>query len=179
MEVRSNGGEDFRRLGVKFRAAGKDGAAMRKALTAAIRKELDKITAEQKRRAIGMRVKGVRGKGSSRRESYHQAHRKRAARGGHGLRASVARGIKSKVSYSGRKLGARVSADPSGLPQSQRKLPRYLNKPKGWRHPVWGNRERWVQQVGEEYFTEPIERLKPEVQKAVYRAVYEVLEQLK
>lgn len=179
MEVRSNGGEDFRRLGVKFRAAGKDGAAMRKALTAAIQKELAKITGEQKRRAVGMRVKGVKGHGSRRRQSFHEAHRKRAARGGHGLRASTARGIKSKVAYSGRKLGARITVDASGLPQSQRKLPRYLNRPRGWRHPVFGDYENWVSQAGEPYFDDPIKRYKPEVQKAVYRAVYEVMGKLK
>jgi len=179
MEVVSNGGDDFRKLGAKFRAAGKDGAAIRKALTKTVQNELKKITTDQQQRARAMKVKGVKGRGTSRREAFHAAKKKRPRRGGHGLRSSTAAAIRSRVSYTGRKIGARISVDTAGLPQSQRKLPRYLNRSKGWRHPVWANREVWVQQFGEPYFDLPIERRREAVRKAVGTAVHEVLRTLK
>lgn len=178
MEVRSNGGADFKALGVKFRKAGKDGAAIRKATTKTIRGHLQKIVDEQKHEAQTMTVKGTRGHGSRRREQFHGAHRKRAQRGGHSLRAAVARGIKSKVSYAGYKLGARIVADSAAMPASQRKLPRYLNRAKGWRHPVWGNRDRWVDQHGEPYFDDPIRRHRRQVRKDIEATVNDVMRTL-
>lgn len=178
MEIRSNGGADFKALGLKFRKAGKDGAAIRKATTKKIRTILDRIVSEQKREATGMQVKGVRGRGGQRREQFHAAHSKRRRKDGHGLRTSVARGIKSKVAYSGFKLGARIVADSAALPASQRKLPRYLNRRRGWRHPVWGHRDRWVQQVGEPYFDNPIRRHRRQIRKEVAEVVDDVMRTL-
>lgn len=178
MEVRSNGGADFKALGVKFRKAGKDGAAIRKATTKTVRGHLEKIVDEQKHEAQTMTVKGTRGHGSRRREQFHGAHRKRALRGGHGLRRAVARGIKSKVAYTGYKLGARITVDSSALPSSQRKLPRNLNRRSGWRHPVWGNRDRWVDQFGEPFFDDPIRRHRRQVRKDVQSTVDEVMRTL-
>lgn len=178
MEIKSNGGADFAALGRRFRAAGKGGAAIRKTLTARIQAELKKITAEQKAMAAGMKVKGAGGGGTSRREMYAASKSSRRRRDGYGLRAATARTIKSRVAYSGRKLGAAIYTDVSGLPQSQRRLPRYLNAKKGWRHPVWGNRQIWVRQVGEPYFDTPIDRHRTRVRKAVEQAVTEVMREL-
>lgn len=179
MEIRSNGGVDFAALGKRFRAAGANGAVIRKALTKAIQAELKKIIAEQQRRARAMRVKGVKGRGSNRRESFTAVRRKRAQRGGYGLRETTARSIKSRVSYSGRKVGARIYVDSSVFPQSQRRLPRSLNSPRGWRHPVWGHRDRWVAQKGEEYFDDPIRDHRGAVRKAVYMAVDDTMRKLR
>jgi len=180
MEIRSNGGDDFKALGKKFRAAGKGGAAIRKATTKTIQGHLKRIVDEQKREAETMPIKGVKGHGSRRREAFHKAHSKRARRGGYGLRSSVARAIKSRVSYSGFKLGASIRVDSRTLPQSQRKLPRYLNSPKGWRHPVWAHRDRWVRQIsGVAYFDKPIERNRDRVRRDVAATVAEVMRTLK
>jgi len=176
--IEGNGGIDFRQLGAKFRAAGKDGAAVRKVLTKTIRAKLARIVAEQKREALNMQVKGTRGKGAARREQFHTHRAKRARRGGYGLRNAVSRGIVSKVTYSGYKVGARISVSSAQLPQSQRRLPRRLNSRRGWRHPVWGNRDRWVQQHGEPYFDNPINRHRDEVRREVYAAVNEVMRTL-
>lgn len=178
MEVWSNGGADFKALGRKFRAAGKDGAAIRKATTKTIRSHLQRIVDEQKHEALTMNVKGTRGRGALRREQFHGARRKRAQRGGYGLRSAVARGIKSKVAYTGFKLGARIVADSAAMPASQRKLPRYLNRKRGWRHPVWGHRDRWVDQVGEPYFDDPIRRHRRQVRKDVEATVNDVMRTL-
>lgn len=178
MDIRSNGGADFAKLAAKFRAAGKDGAAVRKALTKTIQGHLKKVVTEQQHAARSMKVKGVGGRGSGRREAYYATKRKRARTGGHGLRTSTAAAIKSRVSYTGRKMGARIWVDPALFPQSQRKLPRYLNRSKGWRHPVWGNRAAWVAQVGEPYFDKPIERNRAALDKAVRAAVSDVMRTL-
>lgn len=179
MEVKSNGGDDFTKLQKKFKAAGAHGAAVRKALTKTIQQELSVIVDEQRHAATSMTVKGVKGKGSERRDQFYSGKRKRPRQMSHGLRATVARAIKSKVAYSGYKLGARITVDQKTLPQSQRKLPRYLNNPRGWRHPVWAHRDRWVTQVGEPYFDKPIERHRDSVRKKVKAAVDETMRTLK
>lgn len=175
MLVRAVGAGDFAELGRKFRAAGKNGALIRRETTKAIQAELDVIVREQKHEALSMHIKGTGGRGAARREAFHGAHRKRSRRGGHGLRSYTAAGIKSKVSYTGYKLGARITVDPSALPQSQRKLPLDLNKPRGWRHPTWGHRDRWVAQVGEPFFDRPIARHRDGVRVRVARVVNEAL----
>lgn len=179
MDVHSNGGDDFAKLAGKFRAAGKNGAAVRKALTKTIQTALKKVVTEQQHAARAMKVRGTAGRGSARRAAFYATKRKRSMRGGHGLRASTASAIKSRVSYTGRKMGARIWVDPSLFPQSQRKLPRYLNRSKGWRHPVYGNRKVWVAQVGEPYFDKPIERNRAALDKAVRAAVSDVMRTLK
>lgn len=179
MEVTSNGGADFRELGRRFRAAGEGGAAMRKALTKRVKGILDVIVSEQKRRVTSMKVKGTGGRGSRRRAQFHAARSKRKSRHGHGLRTTIASGITSKVSYSGYKIGARISVQGNKLPQSQRTLPRRLNSKKGWRHPLFGNRQHWYTQHGEPYFDEPIERHKKDVRREVNAAAAEVMNTLK
>lgn len=188
MDIRTNGGEDFAALGKKFRAAGANGAAVRKKLTATIQKRLKRITDEQARALDAMKVKSVGGRGTTRREQFLTAaasrklnrtgRKTRAARGGHGLRATVKRGIKSKVAYIGRKLGARVTVETNHMPPSQRKLPRHLDNPRGWRHPVWGNRSIWVRQVGAPWFSGPIERHRVSIRREVQQDVNEVMRTL-
>lgn len=183
MEITVSGGESFKRLGQKFRAAGKDGAAMRKVLTKTVQGHLNVIVSEQKARALGMKVKGVKGKGTLRRQAFHQSaslrgRKVRARKGGYSLRAAVAQGIKGKVSYTGRKLGARITVETSHMPPSQRNLPRHLDNPRGWRHPVPGNREIWVKQVGEPYFSEPIARHIGKVRRDIRADVDDMLRRL-
>lgn len=187
MDVRTSGADDFKRLAAKFKAAGANGAAVRKATTKAVQRRLSRITEEQKSGALGMNVKGVKSTGGTRRrQGFHEAARLRgrnvrARKGGYGLRASTARGIKSKVNYTGRRLGARVYVDPSALPPSQRKLPRYLDRPKGWRHPTFNNRTArgWVTQYGEPYFSRPISRHREAVVREIKNDIDQVMRTLK
>ncbi len=183
MDITVSGGEAFKQLGLKFRAAGKDGAAIRKALTKTVQGHLDVIIREQKAAATGMDVKGVKGRGTVRRRAFHQAanlrgRKVRERKGGYGLRAAVAQGIKGKVSYTGRKLGARITVETNHLPPSQRTLPRHLDNPRGWRHPVWGNRSVWARQVGEPYFSGPIQKHQPKVRRDIRTAVDDVMRRL-
>ncbi len=183
MEISTSGGENFKRLGMRFRAAGKDGAEIRRATTKTVQKHLDVIVREQRAAVLGMKVKGARGSGTRRRQAFHQAaslrgRKVRERKGGYGLRAAVAQGIKGKVSYSGRKLGARISAENSHLPPSQRKLPRYLDREKGWRHPLFGHREHWYAQFGEPYFTDPIKRHQTQVRRDIRATVDDVMRRI-
>lgn len=199
MDVRTSGAEDFKRLAAKFKAAGANGAAIRKKTTATVQKRLARITEEQKSAAANMKITvksnapGTRvGKaaksigGTRRREAFHQSARLRgrnvrARKGGYGLRASTARAIKSKVNYTGRKLGARLMVDPSAMPPSQRRLPRHLDNPRGWRHPTFHNRTArgWVTQYGEPYFSLPIERHREQIRREIKADIDDVMRTLK
>lgn len=197
MDVRVSGADDFKRLAAKFKAAGKDGAAVRKKLTATIQKRLSRITDEQKAAALRVKMhvksstdnkrRGVKSTGGTkRRQAFHEAARlrgrkPRAPKGGHGLRAATARAVKSKVNYTGRKLGARVFVDPSAMPPSQRSLPKHMDNPRGWRHPTFKNRtgRGWVTQYGEPYFSGPIAKYRDAVRREIKNDIDEVMRTLK
>lgn len=62
-----------------------------------------------------------------------------------GLRETIARSINVDNRTRGRSAGVRVQTRNSNLPPDQRALPRLMNRGR-WRHPVFGNRDNWVQQ---------------------------------
>ncbi|MET9734282.1 hypothetical protein ABZZ79_27685 [Streptomyces sp. NPDC006458] len=64
------------------------------------------------------------------------------------LRTSVARKIRPEVKLGGRWSGARVKAFKLKNVRGFANAPKRLNRAGGWRHPVYGNREIWVQQHG-------------------------------
>lgn len=184
MIVTSNGGAEFRELAAKFKAAGERGAAVRKATTKAIQAHLQKITDEQKAEIMAWRTTAVGGRGEVRRQRYTeaQAARKLATTGrrtrprpSHSLRSYIRGAIKSRVAYTGRRIGAKILVDPSALPPSQRSLPAHVDNPRGWRHPVWGHRSRWVRQSGTPYFSGPIERQRAFIARDVQAEVDKVM----
>jgi hypothetical protein len=63
-----------------------------------------------------------------------------------GLRSTVARSVRTKVSTTARSSSVRIRAQQSLMPPSQRKLPRLMNKG-NWRKPLFGNRRRWYEQT--------------------------------
>lgn len=70
-----------------------------------------------------------------------------------GLRKRVARGVKLKINrgISNVRIVTSVRDDEEAA------IPRGLDTPKGWRHPVFGDREDWVQQGGhKEWFRDTI-----------------------
>lgn len=193
MDIRFDDRGQFAQLAKKFRAAGKDGAAIRKALTATIQAELKKVVDDVQSNVRGLEVRGSRGRGSKARAGFDAARemvrtskaasKGRTTRGRRsaldtGLRERVAHSTKSKVSYTGFRMGARVYIDVSTFPQSQRKLPRYLNRASGWRHPVWGHRDRWVAQYGGPYFDRAIAKHHDAVRRRVAAAVNDTLRTL-
>lgn len=68
------------------------------------------------------------------------------------LREQIAAASGSSVSASDKKVALAFRVRAGNLPPSQRKLPRRWDKPGGWRHPVFGNRDVWVTQIGHPYF---------------------------
>lgn len=64
------------------------------------------------------------------------------------LRTSIAKKIRPEVKLGGRWSGARVKAFKTKNIRGFPNAPKRTNRASGWRHPVWGNRENWVQQRG-------------------------------
>lgn len=64
------------------------------------------------------------------------------------LRTAVAKKIRPEVKLGGRWSGARVKAFKTKNVRGFPNAPKRLNRAGGWRHPVFGNREVWVQQHG-------------------------------
>lgn len=74
-----------------------------------------------------------------------------------GLRDRVARSLALELKSTG-SARVRFVAKPEKLPANERNMPRNLDNPKGWRHPVYGNRQMWVAQQGGSWFWPPIKR---------------------
>jgi hypothetical protein len=168
-----------------WRQLGKDltkavnGKQVRRALTKGIQAEVRPAVADVKRAVLAIKVKGVKGHGTRRRElSFAVRFPKRRRPASLGLRVSVSRTVKSRVKYSGNSVGVRVYSDAFAMPNKQRRLPRHLNDPRGWRHPTWGNRERWVKQVGEPYFDTTLRRHTPRIRQSAIRHVNTALREL-
>lgn len=84
---------------------------------------------------------------------------------GSGLRETIAKAISGAISTGSTVTGVSITwkAAAAKMPNSQRLMPKNFNKAKGWRHPVFGDRETWVQQQGFPYFDNVITRHKDEL----------------
>ncbi len=129
--IRIDPGSEFRRVAAVLREIDRD-------LPADLREELhdavEPVIRRVKRNALGIPVHG----------------RKHT-----GLRGRVAAGVQSHV-FVGRKPGVEVTVkmrDPD-----ERNLPAYLDNPAdGWRHPLFGNRHKWVpQHTGDDWFRDEL-----------------------
>jgi hypothetical protein len=68
-----------------------------------------------------------------------------------GLRGRLAAGVLAQAN------GQHVRVVATAIDPTESALPRGMdNGAKGWRHPVYGNRDVWVQQRGGSWFREPI-----------------------
>lgn len=121
-----------------------------------------------RRRTIIALQAGRRARKSGRdvRAAIERASRRRTL----GLRESIARATKLQVTA----RGVRFHVDSSGLPESQRTLPRLMDSEKGWRHPVFGDREDWVDQRAGPYFGKTIKRRAPEFRRVIENAMEEI-----
>lgn len=87
------------------------------------------------------------------------------------LREQIAAASGSSVSASDKKVALAFRVRAGNLPPSQRKLPRRWDLPGGWRHPVFGNREVWVSQIGHPYFRTTVTNNRGQVTSAVVAAM--------
>jgi hypothetical protein len=94
----------------------------------------------------------------SRSKSKNRVRAAAKAEANSGLRQTIA--AANMVSVSTAKTGVNVTFKmrSSALPPDQRKLGRKWNQGKGWRHPVFGNTNVWVAQVGKPYFDKVIRK---------------------
>ena len=95
-----------------------------------------------------------------------------------GLRDSIAAASGSSVAAGDRKVELAFKVRASQLPPSQRKLPRRWDAEGGWKHPVYGNRNVWVRQVGHPYFRKTIYRNRDDVAAGVVTAMSAAAEKI-
>lgn len=98
-----------------------------------------------------------------------------------GLRASVARAVRLQVQMSGRFAGVTVRVDPKKMPPGMRNLPGYLEGTapfQRWRHPVFGDADRYVSQQPRPYFYAIADRYEEPVRRAVADVVDTIQNQI-
>ncbi|GIH98091.1 hypothetical protein [Planobispora takensis] len=130
-----------------------DGKALRRDLIRELKKPLVPAVAEIKAGLMSMGAGGLRP-------------------GGEALRTAVARRIRPEVKLSGFRAGVRVKARKVPAARGFANAPKRLNSSKGWRHPVFGHRDRWVVQFGRpDYFDAPLRDRRDDFRQAVTEAM--------
>lgn len=153
--------ESLRALGRSIRNE-VDGKKLVRGLTKEIRQALQPAVAEAKSAILSMpSIGGL------------------PSEGGEPLRASIARQIKAEARLSGKKAGARVKAKKRGMPRGFENAPKRTNRQAGWRHPVYGNPDNWVHQVGRPgWFDDTMRHQRPAMRRAVIRAMADSAERI-
>lgn len=125
-------------------------------------KELKRDLARNLRIAVRPAVNEVRGR--------IRAAPSVTAHPGVGLRAAIARSIRSEVTLGGRRAGVRVKAGRAGMPRGFVNAPRHTNRA-SWRHPTF-NPDVWVDQtLAPGWFDAPLNNTRPEYRRAVAEAM--------
>lgn len=98
-------------------------------------------------------------------KAEHRAKQEAKAEAGGGLRETIARAITGSISTGSARTGVAVTwkGAAAKMPNRQRRLPKDFNSPKGWRHPVFGDRTAWVAQKGTPYFDVTIKKHRDEL----------------
>lgn len=144
MDAEIRPGADFYAAVARLKGAPPE---IRKKLNAEIRSATKPIERAAKQSVLGIESRGSAGGGRAIRGGYNISKSAKAgAKKGTGLRETVARAIQTKITYSGFRTGVRVRVDGTKLPESQRSLPRAMNKGRV-RHPVFGDRNVWTNQT--------------------------------
>lgn len=148
-----------------------DGKELKRELTAGIRASLRPIVA--KARAAYRAIP----------EGPSKPSKSRAEKGD--LTELLAKAVRLQVLTSGRRAGARIMVDARKMPDGMRSLPGLAEGEGGvdrragrWRHPVFGNREVWVQQPSFPTFYRTVEPYRDEVQHAIDQVLNDVKRKL-
>lgn len=177
MEVRIEGSATWRQLNAKFRKAA-NGKDVRRALTKSLQASAKPAVRDVKEAVLKVQSRGVSGGGSKRREaSYRIRHPKGRVRA-FGLRQTVSRLVTSRMKYSGIKVGLEVRVNAREMPNKQRRLPYYLDGQGRWRHPLFGDRDKWYGQTGQPYFEKTLKQHTPRVRQDAVDAVTTALKEL-
>lgn len=137
-----------------------DGARLRRGLAGELRTAVAPAVAEAKGRIMAMGSHGLPHKGEP-------------------LRAAVARRVTVQVRLTGRAAGVRVRVPKKGMPRGFVNAPRRLNRAK-WRHPVFGDRDRWVTQVGAPgWFDDPLRARRADYRRAVEQVIGDLADRIR
>lgn len=163
--LRIDGADQLRALSAKLATAD---VPIKKELRRTLRAVALPVLAEVKSTALqGTGAPAAGGSSASAARAAHTLSRSKSknrdkaaakAQRNSGLRQTIA--AANRVSVSTAKTGVNVTftMKSSTLPPDQRKLGRKWNSAKGWRHPVFGNTNVWVTQVGKPYFDKVIRK---------------------
>lgn len=139
--------------------AEEDGKQLRKDLARNLREQLKPAAAEAKSSIMSMSSAGLRTAPA--------------------LRPSIARKIRPEVKLGGRWSGARVKAFKTRNVRGFVNAPKRTNRASGWRHPVFGNAERWVDQQGKvDWFDRSFEGREGEYRQAIERALEDMAQRI-
>lgn len=88
-----------------------------------------------------------------------------------GLRGALSKATRLEVKTAGKQAGVAIRVDGRKMPSHMRSLPSMVEGKKRWRHPVFGNREVWVDQPKHPYFYNAVRVAGPASRRAVSRVL--------
>jgi hypothetical protein len=88
-----------------------------------------------------------------------------------GLRGALSKAVKLEVKTAGRQAGVALRVDGRKMPNHMKSLPSMVEGKKRWRHPVFGNKDVWVNQTSEPYFYHVVRVAGPASRRAVGRVL--------
>ncbi len=133
----------------------RDGRKMRSALALALRKAQEPVRDKVRSEIMAMPSAGLRKSGPP-------------------LRASIAREVRSEVKLDGPNPGARLVAGNSSMPRNFKHAPVRTVASRGWRHPVFGDMDKWVRQPGKRgWFYKPQREAEKSYREAILRVIAE------
>lgn len=150
--------QNLRNISNALRAE-EDGKALRKELTRNMREALKPGAVQAKSNIMSM--------GSA------------TPHGGPALKSSIARKIRPEVRISGRFPGAKIKAFKTPNVRGFANAAKRTNRASGWRHPLFGNREVWVQQTGKvKWFDHAFEGRRNSYEHAVKSALADMVNRI-
>lgn len=93
-------------------------------------------------------------------------------------RRGLRRQLAAATQLSIRKDGVRFWVSSARMDPDKISLPRNMDKPKGWRHPVFGDRQTWVHQTGHPWFKSTIEHHAEDFRQACVDAIDRIAKEL-
>ena len=98
---------------------------------------------------------------------------------GPALKTAIARKIRPEVRITGKFPGAKIKAFKTKNIRNFPNAPKRTNRASGWRHPVYGSREVWVQQSGKvKWFDHAFEGERDTYRRAVQAALADMVNRI-
>lgn len=149
MELNLRGGEDLRRISRELRRM--DNPELKKRFRRELRKAAQPM--------IPLVRNSIRSIPSKR--VYQQD----------GLRGRLAKATRLEVRTVGKNASVAIRVDGRKMPSHQKALPRAMEGTKRWRHPVFGDRNAWVDQPDHPYFFHVVRSVGPHARKGVNKVL--------